>query len=230
MKRKSGFTLIEVIVVIVIMSIISSIRFNSNFKLLDILETKEDLKKLEPFQDSIIKLYNDKGIYRSSSDDLSPYLQYGLKDRFGNPIEILQNSDGSLFKLEGDTVDTYKMAIVLRGNDRELNSGISSINNEFIPVNEDYVLLTDEMFKNGDRYKVINQLNICKSRLDTYISVNGGNPTSMNDLISGNYIEPKYTIDLYGNKIHLDLTNVDCYSYGYDRVDNSRSGDDVLIN
>lgn len=228
MNKRNGFSLIELIFVIVVMGIISSFVYPVYTVFFDYERDKKEETNVISAVNSSIIYYENNGTYPTSIEDLENYTTFELYDKNKNKFEIVKNGDNSLFKESGDSTAKYAFALVSVGVDNTLDTQINGSNEIEVGGDDSKYLLTANSFQFTKRYETIQKLNTCKTRVSAYETDTLLTVTGLSDLTTNNYIKSYDTYDHYGRRFILDTANKYCYSVGYNGVDDSKSVDDIL--
>lgn len=217
----------QIVIMTVIMSYLSLSSSYLTSSAIDIVKSQKQTQDMTVVGEAAVSFYDQTGNLPSSFSDVGSYLNYvsnsGWKDADGAEFQFLTNG-GSDFAFNG--ISTYKVAVVAPGIDG-LDSSIVS-NSLILSNNEEVYLLTAQELDKGFRGKTKSNLTFCNSASTLYQSDNGGAfPATVNVLTSNSFLNPFYAVDGMGQLLKVTAAGV-CYSVGYDGVDNSGSGDDIL--
>lgn len=217
-------TVLSVVLASIIFSIMTMGVVGQSSIITDINREKSQQQTLLSIKVSILAAYNKTGSIETDLAVLSGFSATDFtkeKDLGDGNFQVLDNGGTSF---SHNSIPNYRAAIVAPYADG-LDSTLSS-NNLVIGGDEAYILISQSELDGTSREISKTKVDSCNAASGTYFVDNGGNPSSVNDLVSNGYIEGYKVIDEFGSTLRMDGGG-NCYSIGLDKVDNSQSGDDI---
>lgn len=86
-KHGSGYTLIEMLIVVTILAVLAGVGYNYYFDLIDEARVNTVKGNMRTVKDAIARFFKDRMVYPTSLDELrGPYLQQSVAELILNPL------------------------------------------------------------------------------------------------------------------------------------------------
>lgn len=86
-KHGSGYTLIEMLIVVAILAVLAGVGYNYYFDLIDEARVNTVKGNMRTVKDAIARFFKDRMVYPASLDELrGPYLQQSVAELILNPL------------------------------------------------------------------------------------------------------------------------------------------------
>jgi prepilin-type N-terminal cleavage/methylation domain-containing protein len=86
-KHGSGYTLIEMLIVVTILAVLAGVGYNYYFDLIDEARVNTVKGNMRTVKDAIARFFKDRLVYPTSLDELrGPYLQQSVAELILNPL------------------------------------------------------------------------------------------------------------------------------------------------